>query len=831
MPPASPAPLDAASTPSPIITGRVWTAAQWIAAWQTKADYNSAVTGGSIDSTPIGATTQSTGAFTTLAANGAVTFTGSGTGLAVTNNATVGGTLGVTGAGAVGGTLTLGTGSTSGQRIQSSGTGNFVLQLGGSSSVWNFTSSAGTSIIQIGGTTNQVTSKQLLAIQTQATGSPVWSGTSIAAMTPLQASLTWSGTSPATGNNCPLMFNLSATTTMDASASQGAVGGNIYLTTGAGYKGPAHALNVQTSQSVTSGGTGNVYTAINAAAQMLANDGGTALVYGSTGGGMTVFNPVAHWGPSATYTGGGSVAEFDIYAEAGSGLLDKIGLLITQINLDRVQGTRDDAAIQIDSQDALTPGWRTILGIGSTRGFDALDPTAGWVLQFLPHDAVGTIGGAGGLDFTSFTPTTSFMRGNGFDLSPSGGWTAATLASTGNTTVGGTLGVTGAGSIGGTFTLGAGGSGNQTINMSGTGNFTMRAGGASSLMTWNSGNTGNPTVMQIQSASNTLWSWRQLNLASIGTNSPVFTGSSRSALVPLQSSLTWTGTGAVAGNNTPLIFSFTSQANLDTGSSGAVGGDITFWLGSGYRGPGAHGLNIKAGTNQATGQTGGALITALNLSAQVLVNDGGTALAIGSTGGSVCAFNPAMYVAAAATYCAGGSISEFNVATEAQVLQKTGLAIIPTSNDAYQGSLEDTALQFGSQGGSAPGWETLIRVGGYQGYSPMHPTNGWIMRFTGHTGVGTIAGAGGLDFTNFVPTTSFMQGNNFALSPAGVWTAASYKVGSNQVVGARDTGWSAMTGTTNEAAVYDTATVTLAQLAGRVMALQAALTTHGLIGT
>lgn len=65
----------------------------------------------------------------------------------------------------------------------------------------------------------------------------------------------------------------------------------------------------------------------------------------------------------------------------------------------------------------------------------------------------------------------------------------------------------------------------------------------------------------------------------------------------------------------------------------------------------------------------------------------------------------------------------------------------------------------------------------------------------------------------------------------GVITAAgAFNVGANQVVGARDTGWSAMTGTTNESTVYDTATVTLAQLAGRVMAIQAALTTHGLIG-
>lgn len=55
-------------------------------------------------------------------------------------------------------------------------------------------------------------------------------------------------------------------------------------------------------------------------------------------------------------------------------------------------------------------------------------------------------------------------------------------------------------------------------------------------------------------------------------------------------------------------------------------------------------------------------------------------------------------------------------------------------------------------------------------------------------------------------------------------------IDSVQVVGARDTGWTAMTGSSNENTAYDTSTVTLAQLAGRVMAIQAALTTHGLIG-
>jgi hypothetical protein len=54
--------------------------------------------------------------------------------------------------------------------------------------------------------------------------------------------------------------------------------------------------------------------------------------------------------------------------------------------------------------------------------------------------------------------------------------------------------------------------------------------------------------------------------------------------------------------------------------------------------------------------------------------------------------------------------------------------------------------------------------------------------------------------------------------------------GGTKVLGARDTGWTAMTGTSDKATAYATGSVTLPQLAGRVMAMQAALTTHGIIG-
>lgn len=60
---------------------------------------------------------------------------------------------------------------------------------------------------------------------------------------------------------------------------------------------------------------------------------------------------------------------------------------------------------------------------------------------------------------------------------------------------------------------------------------------------------------------------------------------------------------------------------------------------------------------------------------------------------------------------------------------------------------------------------------------------------------------------------------------------AELRVAGTKVVTKRETGWTAMTGSSDKSTAYATGSVTLAQLAGRVMALQAALTTHGLIGT
>lgn len=67
------------------------------------------------------------------------------------------------------------------------------------------------------------------------------------------------------------------------------------------------------------------------------------------------------------------------------------------------------------------------------------------------------------------------------------------------------------------------------------------------------------------------------------------------------------------------------------------------------------------------------------------------------------------------------------------------------------------------------------------------------------------------------------------IAPAGVSVSSFWKVGADQVVGARITGWTAATGTATRT-TFDTATVTLEQLAQRVKAIIDDNMTHGLTG-
>lgn len=143
----------------------------------------------------------------------------------------------------------------------------------------------------------------------------------------------------------------------------------------------------------------------------------------------------------------------------------------------------------------------------------------------------------------------------------------------------------------------------------------------------------------------------------------------------------------------------------------------------------------------------------------------------------------------------------------------------PTLTDSSAVTVTDAASLYIENAPAAAGSVTL--------------TNAWALQI----GAGNVKLGGGLtivgdilpaaDVSQNIGSASFRIGT---VSSFVVNATSAYQFSGTKVVGARDTGWTAMTGTPEKGA-RDTATVTLAQLAGQVMALKTALTTHGLIGT
>lgn len=137
----------------------------------------------------------------------------------------------------------------------------------------------------------------------------------------------------------------------------------------------------------------------------------------------------------------------------------------------------------------------------------------------------------------------------------------------------------------------------------------------------------------------------------------------------------------------------------------------------------------------------------------------------------------------------------------------------PVSNSAYS-DLEDF------QG------VPVLRAINYGGTSAVN----WLEVLNAATGSGLTIRAAGSDAN--IPISFMPKGTGAVVVGGAVNLTAgnTYLINTTQVVGPRDTGWTAMTGTPDKSTSYATSTITLAQLAGRVMQLQASLTTHGLIG-
>jgi len=330
-------------------------------------------------------------------------------------------------------------------------------------------------------------------------------------------------------------------------------------------------------------------------------------------------------------------------------------------------------------------------------------------------------------------------------------------------------------------------------------------------------------------------------------------------------------TGSIAvGASANLLYSPSSYMFDVTSDDADVGGDFMIGFrvrhmfgGSALKG----GREALSGTGWLTAATSGSNANRnyVGLQGKMFAQsgDGGTNTGAGALG-AIFGAGGAAYAYAAATNLLGIEGAEFNTFTEAGSSAKHMAGISVVGCQATRGAFIDAAIRIGAQAavgvfGPHGGWKTGIVFTDENGADPFYASS---------TLIGTVFQTTktilrGIDLSQFTMTEYILRGiysylketelilgdsggnavitvngastnGNLVISPKGTGVVSTgtngWAVSGTKVVGARDTGWSAMTGTANEATVYDTATVTLAQLAGRVMALQAALTTHGLIG-
>jgi hypothetical protein len=245
--------------------------------------------------------------------------------------------------------------------------------------------------------------------------------------------------------------------------------------------------------------------------------------------------------------------------------------------------------------------------------------------------------------------------------------------------------------------------------------------------------------------------------------------------------------GSSGDNNVKVRGGVQIQSGLNT-SNGAL-------TGAGFE------LEYNAGTAYVTAynRTGSAWLPMIIRGSSLTLNSSNTTVFSTTTTGTASTFS-----SLAAT---SGSITNFTFTTSANTNQTIGTNI---PNFKVTGSTKQ--------------WATGALATQYFNYFSVNTVS--------FVGASTATNVYGLYVEAATAGTNATITNNYAAGFSGnvnILSGNLYNSGT-QVVSTRNTGWAAFTNTTNKATSYDTATVTLQQLAERVAAMQVALTTHGLIG-
>jgi hypothetical protein len=298
---------------------------------------------------PINLTQSGTGGITTPAE---LFLTGAGTGLSVTNNAKVSGTIQAAGTANI-------------ANIQGAGTGfsPFIFSSGSDTNVNLTFGCKGTCTVL----SNQIF--QAPYFKSQGVTQTLSGSTPPTFLANINGGYT--GSSTISGDTSINLMQLGSSSDV-ASIPNGAMQ-DLYIvhTVGAGFDGNRNGINIQIQDSANSTGTPTAPGFLGIATLPISsfNSGGVATNFGFGGnngvgsyfGGNLGFRLNA----GATFKTGATALELDAFVATGASLISKVGEQINNVATSAVRGLIEDYAFRIADQVSASSGWSVMMAVGS----------------------------------------------------------------------------------------------------------------------------------------------------------------------------------------------------------------------------------------------------------------------------------------------------------------------------------------------------------------------------------------------------------------------------------------------------------------------------------
>jgi len=369
----------------------------------TQAASAVAVTGGTIDGATIGATTPSSGKFTTLGASGIATAGGAtaiaDSTLAVQVSAALNtqAYFGANKAGAYG--LLVGYNDNSGFL---GGAGGLIRMV--TTDPLRFVMNNNVQAASFDATGNFLEVNTLrgghVSSRPDLVGGTTWSsGIAAEGVSNLYVAGSVTGTT-GTGSAAVNYFGIPSDNLNCAASGAGACNGLLMAHNfgGAAMIGPRNVINGLGNLTSTSGnttGSGASYVAGQFTMQAAVNDNGTALTTGGARGFIYGINPVAHLFSGATYFQQAVGAEVDYAVDTGASALDVIGMQIVALSSHAVPGTRDDVVLSLNSQST----GLAAVGLGFGRAGGAFPVSSSGTIIYGQGNGGSGFSVANGIDF------------------------------------------------------------------------------------------------------------------------------------------------------------------------------------------------------------------------------------------------------------------------------------------------------------------------------------------------------------------------------------------------------------------------------------------------